>query len=159
MASQYGSASFIAQNESQGRYVGGDALSVIEATVGACAENAGYAGAVPAQGAGGSHEIGLHFYMGLWEKAGKALFEFVAEGRDAACAVEEDLCDVCRVGQLWHELFGQNRKHGIFAISYRIDAGGVIFKDAMLAGVESPVCFGRTAVCYEYAVLHDVFVF
>ena len=84
------------------------------------------------------------------------MLEFVAEGRDAACAVEEDLCDVCRVGQLWHELFGQNRKHGIFAISYRIDAGGVIFKDAMLAGVESPVCFGRTAVCYEYAVLHDV---
>ena len=157
MASQYGSAPFIAQNESQGRYVGGDALSVIEATVGACAEDAGYAGAVPAQGSCGSHEVRLHFCVGFWEKTGEALFELVAEGGDAACAVEEDLCDVCRWGQLRHKLFGQDRKHGIFAISYRIDAGGVIFKDAMLAGMEYPVCFGRTAVCYECAVLHDVF--
>ena len=87
------------------------------------------------------------------------MLEFVTEGGDAACSVEEDLCDVCRWGQLRHKLFGQDRKHGIFAISYRIDAGGVIFKDAMLAGMEYPVCFGRTAVCYECAVLHDVFVF
>ena len=85
------------------------------------------------------------------------MLEFVTEGGDAACAVEEDLCDVCRWGQLRHKLFGQDRKHGIFAISYRIDAGGVIFKDAMLAGMEYPVCFGRTAVCNECAVLHDVF--
>lgn len=61
MASQYGSASFIAQNESQGRYVGGDALSVIEATVGACAEDAGYAGTVSAEGSCCSHEVGLYF--------------------------------------------------------------------------------------------------
>lgn len=61
MASQYSSASLVAQNESQGRYVGGDVLSVIEATVGACAEDAGYARAVSAQGSCGSHEIGLYF--------------------------------------------------------------------------------------------------
>ena len=61
MAPQYSSASLVAQNESQGRYVGGDVLSVIEATVGACAEDAGYAGAVPAQGSCGSHEVGLYF--------------------------------------------------------------------------------------------------
>jgi hypothetical protein len=61
MASQYGSASFIAQNESQGRYVGGDALSVIEAAVGACAEDTGYPGTVSAESASSSHEIGLYF--------------------------------------------------------------------------------------------------
>ena len=61
MASQYGSASFIAQNESQGRYVGGDVLSVIEAAVGACAEDTSYAGTVSAEGSCCSHEVGLYF--------------------------------------------------------------------------------------------------
>ena len=149
---QHCPTALVAQDKAQRRHMSSDGLSVVEAAVGPCTQNAGYTRPAAAQSAGRSQQVTLHLYAGLGEYLLQHIVHCLRIGLHAPCPIEEYLgrLTVCR--QLWHKLLRNDTKYGILGVTHGIDAQCVHFQNAILTAGQCPVGLCGAAVSHQYDI-------
>lgn len=126
---KHGAGAFVAEDKSQRRHVGGDLRAVVIARVGACAHDAGYAGGMAAEGAGGGEQVGVHFHLAGRDVGADGLGHVGAHfGGDAPRAVEIYGVDAVALSgeefaKRGHEFGGQPGLDFLAGEQHGVDAG------------------------------------